>query len=43
MIEALRVWGPVKGLYLGTKRILRCNPFGGCGHDPVPQRTKKGA
>jgi len=38
MIEALKIWGPIKGLYLGIRRILRCNPWGGCGHDPVPQR-----
>ena len=40
MIEALKIWGPIKGLYLGIRRILRCNPWGGCGHDPVPQRSK---
>lgn len=36
MIEALKKYGPFKGLYLGIKRILRCNPWGGHGHDPVP-------
>lgn len=42
MIDALKVWGPIIGLYLGIKRILKCNPWGSCGHDPVPQRKKKG-
>jgi putative component of membrane protein insertase Oxa1/YidC/SpoIIIJ protein YidD len=28
--------GPVKGLYLAIRRILRCNPWGGSGYDPVP-------
>jgi len=37
-IEALRVHGPIKGLLMGTKRILSCNPWGGHGHDPVPPR-----
>ncbi|MEJ6777661.1 MAG: membrane protein insertion efficiency factor YidD [Crocinitomicaceae bacterium] len=40
MLDALRVWGPIKGLYLGIKRILSCNPWGGHGHDYVPQRKK---
>lgn len=36
MVEAIQKHGPFKGLYLGTRRILRCNPWGGCGYDPVP-------
>lgn len=36
MIEALQKHGPLKGLYLGTRRILRCHPWGGSGYDPVP-------
>ena len=28
--------GPVKGLALAIWRILRCNPWGGSGYDPVP-------
>ncbi len=39
MIEAIKIWGPITGTWLGIKRIARCNPWGGCGHDPVP--TKK--
>lgn len=35
-IEALRRHGPVKGLYLAIRRILRCHPWGGSGYDPVP-------
>lgn len=35
-IEAIKKYGPVKGGYLGTKRILSCNPWWGKhGHDPV--------
>ena len=34
--EALMKHGPVKGLYLAIRRILRCNPWGGSGYDPVP-------
>lgn len=35
-IEALRKHGPAKGLLLAAWRILRCNPWGGSGYDPVP-------
>jgi len=35
-IEALHKHGLCKGLYLAVRRILRCNPWGGHGYDPVP-------
>ncbi|MDE7471442.1 MAG: membrane protein insertion efficiency factor YidD [Paramuribaculum sp.] len=35
-VEALRRHGPVKGLWLAVRRILRCHPWGGSGYDPVP-------
>ena len=35
-VEAIRKHGPFKGLWLTTKRISRCHPWGGHGHDPVP-------
>ena len=34
--QALRKHGPIKGLALAIWRILRCNPWGGSGYDPVP-------
>jgi putative component of membrane protein insertase Oxa1/YidC/SpoIIIJ protein YidD len=41
MIEALKIHGPIKGLWLGTKRISRCHPWGGFGEDPVPEKKCK--
>ncbi|MBL6467487.1 MAG: membrane protein insertion efficiency factor YidD [Prevotellamassilia sp.] len=35
-VEALQKYGPLKGLYLAVRRILRCHPWGGSGYDPVP-------
>jgi putative membrane protein insertion efficiency factor len=41
MIEAVEEWGVICGVALGIWRILRCNPFGRGGYDPVPKRKKR--
>jgi len=40
-IEALKMHGPFYGTYLTIKRILSCNPWGGSGFDPVPEKKSK--
>jgi putative membrane protein insertion efficiency factor len=35
-VEAIQKYGAFKGGWLTLKRIARCNPWGGHGHDPVP-------
>lgn len=35
-VEALKKHGPVCGLWLTAKRLLKCHPWGGSGYDPVP-------
>lgn len=35
-IEAVRRHGAIKGGWLALWRLLRCQPWGGHGHDPVP-------
>jgi len=36
--EAVRRFGPARGLLLAGWRLLRCNPFSHGGFDPVPER-----
>ncbi len=40
-VEALQVWGPLKGSVLAIKRIASCHPWGGSGYDPVPKKRKE--
>jgi len=35
-LEAINKYGVFKGTWLAFKRIGRCHPWGGHGHDPVP-------
>jgi uncharacterized protein len=35
-LEAVCVHGAFKGSGLAVRRLCRCHPWGGCGHDPVP-------
>lgn len=35
--EAIEKHGLLGGIALGAARILRCNPWGGSGYDPVPE------
>lgn len=39
-IEAIEEYGTIKGIYFSIKRILRCNPFGTSGYDPVKKKEK---
>ena len=39
--EAILTYGSFKGTYLAIKRILKCNPLGPSGYDPVPLKKEK--
>jgi putative membrane protein insertion efficiency factor len=40
-LEALRTHGAFKGGWLALRRISRCHPWGGSGHDPVPPKESR--
>lgn len=37
-LEAIERFGVIKGVALSVKRIIKCNPFGPSGYDPVPKK-----
>lgn len=40
-IEAIEYYGALKGSLMAIKRILKCNPWGTFGYDPVIKKEKK--
>lgn len=40
-IDAIKEYGVFKGIFMGFKRIIRCNPFSKGGYDPVPKKNKE--
>jgi putative membrane protein insertion efficiency factor len=34
--ESVQVHGALRGSWLAVRRLCRCHPWGGEGHDPVP-------
>ena len=35
MKQAIEKYGCIKGIYIGLKRLIRCNPFSKGGYDPL--------
>lgn len=42
-VEAISHHGSLKGLYLATKRLLKCHPWAEGGYDPVPGTVQSGS
>ena len=36
-LQAIEFYGVFRGGFLAIKRILKCNPWGGSGFDPLPK------
>ncbi len=41
--EAIERYGIVRGGMIAAWRVVRCNPWGGHGYDPVPDLTERAA
>jgi putative component of membrane protein insertase Oxa1/YidC/SpoIIIJ protein YidD len=37
-MDAIQARGALAGGALAARRICRCHPWGGCGHDPAPKK-----
>ena len=40
-MEAVKTHGAIRGSWFTVKRLTRCHPWGGCGHDPVPEIKRR--
>ncbi len=40
-VEAISKYGPIVGVYKSIVRLLKCNPFGKWGYDPIDGKNER--
>ncbi len=40
-IQAIERFGVLRGGWMAIRRLGSCHPWGGCGHDPVPDKPSR--
>lgn len=40
MVQSIKEFGPIRGAWIGTKRLFRCRPGIKGGFDPIPPNIK---
>ena len=41
MVDSVKEWGPIQGIWMGLKRLSKCHPWGTSGEDPVPKKGSR--
>jgi len=39
-VQAIKMHGPFKGIWLAIRRISKCHPWGTHGYDPLPPKNR---